>query len=169
MDKENSKEQSFAQQALVQQEKPAETLTRQETDQQILGSFAKTKASSFIATLILAALSVTAILVFQNQDNLLRTVSGLLLALGLPGFALVKALFPAKTLGFEKQGHIGWLLKGAFSVVMSIIVVSLVAFALDLTPFGVTLISLNFSLFSFTLLFGAVGLWRRYSTAKLEN
>ncbi len=168
MDTENDKTPFFAQQTSVQQEKPAD-LTSQETIRPSFRSFAKTNASSYLATLTLAAASVTAILVFQNQDNLLRTVSGLLLTLGLPGFALVKTVFPAKTLGFEKQGRMGWLFTGAFSVVMSIIVVSLVAFALDLTPFGVTLVSLNLSLFSLTLLFGTVGLWRRYNTSKIEN
>jgi uncharacterized membrane protein len=67
-----------------------------------------------------------------------------------------------------KQGHMGWLFTAAFSVVLSIVVVSTVAFALDLTPFGVTLTSLNLSLFCLTLLFGSVGFYRRYCVAKLE-
>jgi uncharacterized membrane protein len=143
-----------------------ETLLPQKTLTPSFRVFFKTNASSYLATLALAAASVTMILVFQNQDNLLRAGSGLLLALGLPGYALMKALFPPKTFRFEQQGRMGWLLTGAFSVVMSIIVVSLVAFALDLTPIGVNLVSLNLSLFTVTLFFGTVGLLRRYIVTK---
>ncbi len=167
MDKENSKPFFAVQTEIKQQEKQQEPIS-QETQTPLYRSSAKANASNYIATIALAAASVTAVFIFQNADNLLRAVSGLLLTLGLPGYALVKALFPAGTLGFEKQGRMGWLLTGAFSVVLSIVVVAFVAFALDLTPFGVTLVSLNLSLFSLTMLFGGVGLWRSYGTSKIE-
>jgi len=138
---------------------------KQQALSQSFGSFFKTNGSNYIATLILAVASMTAIFVLQNQNNILQAFAGLLLTLGLPGYALMKALFTPKTLG-PKQGYSGLLFTVAFSVVMSIVVVSLVAFALDLTPIGVTLVSLNLSLFMLTLVFGSVGLWRHYITTK---
>ncbi len=127
-------------------------------------SFLKKNSSNYLATIALATASMTAI--FLLQDNLLRTLSGLLLTIVLPGYALMKVVFPPKAVEFEKQSGTGWLFMGAFSVVMSIIVVSMVSFALDLTPFGVTVMSLNLSLFSFTLIFGTLALWRRYNATK---
>lgn len=138
---------------------------KQQSACQSFGGFIKTSASGFIITLTLAAASMTTIFVLQNEDNILRAFAGLLLTLGLPGYALMKALFSPKTLG-PKQGHTGLLFTVSFSVVMSIIVVSLVAFALDLTPIGVTVVSLNLSLFMLTLIFSSIGLWRRYTAAK---
>jgi uncharacterized membrane protein len=138
---------------------------KQQRPNQSFGSFFRTNASSYLATLTLAVASMTAVFVFQNQNSILQAFAGLLLTLGLPGYALTKALFSPKTLG-PRQGHTGLLFTVAFSVVLSVVVVSLVAFALDLTPIGVTLVSLNLSLFMLTLVFGAVGLWRRYSISK---
>jgi uncharacterized membrane protein len=138
---------------------------KQQTSSHGFGSFFRTNAFSYLATLTLAVASMTAIFVFQNQNNILQAFAGLLLTLGLPGYALTKALFTPKTLG-PRQGHTGLLFTVALSVVLSVVVVSLVAFALDLTPIGVSLVSLNLSLFTLTLVFGAVGLWRRYSTSK---
>jgi uncharacterized membrane protein len=134
-----------------------------------LQSFFKTNSSNYMITLILAVTSMATVFVFQNSDNLLRNFSGLLLTLGLPGYALMNALFLPKTFGFERQGQTGWLLTGVFSVVLSIIMVSLVGFALDLSPLGVTLTSLNLSLFSLTLFFGTIGFWRRYRTIKFAK
>lgn len=136
---------------------------KQPMPNQSFGSFFKTNTSSYLATLTLAVASMALIFVFQG--SILQAFAGLLLTLGLPGYALMKAVFTSKTLG-SRQGHTGVLFTAAFSVVMSIVVVSMVAFALDLTPFGVSLVSLNLSLFLLTLIFGTVGLWRRYSTAK---
>ncbi len=141
-------------------------LENQEIPRQNFRAFLKTDSASYIATIILTFASVTAIFLFQNED-LLRNLSGLLLTLGLPGYALLKALFPPKTLRFERQGHLGWLLTGVLSVVLSMIVVALVGFTLDLTPIGITLTSLNLSLFSLTLFFSTIGLWRRYNAKTL--
>jgi len=136
----------------------------QEKPNQSFQSFLKNNSSNYLATIALATASMTA--VFLLQDNLLRALSGLLLTIVLPGYALMKVVFPPKTVEFEKQSGTGWLFMGSFSVVMSIVVVSMVTFALDLTPFGITVMSLNLSLFSFTLIFGALALWRRYSGTK---
>jgi len=154
----------------VQLEKPAETsnqnLPKQEGSPQNFRAFFKTNASNYLVTLTLATASMTLILFFQNVDNIVRAFSGLLLALALPGYALMNVLFPPMTLSLEKKNGVGWLFTGGLSVVMSIIVVSMVAFALDLTPIGVTLVSLNLSLFILTIVFGTVGLWRRYIKSK---
>ncbi|MGD6809026.1 MAG: DUF1616 domain-containing protein [Candidatus Bathyarchaeia archaeon] len=169
MNAENEK-QLLSSSEIVQQEKPAETKLIQEMVPKQDNLFSSSRSSfdvtSYVLTVVLAVTSMISIFIFQNADNLLRAVSGLLLALGLPGYALMKAVFPPKMVSFENKDHRKWLFTGALSVVMSIIVVSLVAFALDLTPIGVTVISLNLSLFGLTIIFGTVGLWRRYNTAK---
>jgi uncharacterized membrane protein len=171
LNKETEKKPFLVNPETVQLEKHAEKASSQvllpeKQEPQNFQAFFKTNASSYIATLILATTSMTAIFVFQNQDIIVRNLSGLLLTLCLPGYALMKALFPPKTLRFENQGHMGLLFTGAFSVVMSIVVVAMVTFALDLTPIGVTLVSVNLSLFFLTLIFGTVGLCRRYSSTK---
>ncbi|XHH09190.1 MAG: DUF1616 domain-containing protein [Candidatus Bathyarchaeia archaeon] len=171
MNTENDNKPFLAKSETVQLEKPAENQSLQETlskqdKPQSFQAFFKTNASNYLLTLTLAVTSMTSIFVLQNTDNLLRAFSGLLLTLGLPGYALMKAVFPPKTLQFEKKGHNRWLFTGALSVVMSIVVVSMTAFMLDLTPIGVTLMSLNLSLFMFTLVFVTVGLWRQFSFSK---
>jgi uncharacterized membrane protein len=108
--------------------------------------------------------SVIAVYVTQEiaLQSFLRYSVGLLLVLVLPGYSLVKALFPAETLSIGKQSGLNRLLTMAFSIVFSIVVVSIVGLILDFTPWGVGVNSLTLSLSSLTVFFATIAMLRDY-------
>ena len=135
-----------------------------------LRSFLKKNSNDYWITVVLTLVSVITVFIFQDAaQSYLRYSMGLLLALCLPGYSLVRALFPPKTLQFEKQSSLDWLLTAAFSIVLSIVLVSVVGLVLDFSPWGLDLKSLTLSLSSLTFLFATVAMLRRYRTKKLVH
>ncbi len=128
-----------------------------------LSSHLRTDAFGFWLTILAASISVTAILFLSDTNQTtLRGIAGLLLTLWLPGYSLVKALFPQRASHFQGLNSSNWLLTVAFSVVFSIIAVSLIGLILDFTPWGVHLSSLALGLFFLTIGFSVVSVLRSY-------
>ncbi len=130
----------------------------------------KRYAFEYWITVLIASGSIIAVFTLQGAAlSLFRNSVGLLLALWLPGYSLVKALFAPATLPFARQSSSGWLLTAAFSIVFSIIVVSLASFALDFSPWGINLQSLTLSLSSLTIFFATIAMLRWYRLKKIVN
>jgi len=109
------------------------------------------KAIWYWATLIFTGL--TAVLALQIPENAYpmvytRHVLGSFLVLLLPGYTLIRALFPAKSLDIVER--IG------LSIGMSIALVCLDAFFLNFTPWGITLLSLVLSLSLVIVIFATI-------------
>jgi uncharacterized membrane protein len=102
------------------------------------------------------------IVVFAIQDNspysVIRYVLGFISLLGLPGYSLVRILFPVASSSKENV-RVDDLMRFAFSVVFSIAIVSIVGFALDYA-LSVTLESLVFCLSSITIIFATTAVVR---------
>jgi hypothetical protein len=82
----------------------------------------------------------------------LRYLFGSVFLLFLPGFCLIKALFPRKELDeIETAG---------LSVGVSLAMVPLISFLLDLTPWGITLVPLTISFVALTVVFATVAVFR---------
>ncbi|MCW3994539.1 MAG: DUF1616 domain-containing protein [Candidatus Bathyarchaeota archaeon] len=101
---------------------------------------------------ILSALLLLAVAFIP--DSPLRTMLGVPFVLFFPGYTLICALFPgAKDLdGIERI---------ALSIGLSLAIVPLIALALNYTPWGIRLIPVIASLFTFILLMSAMSLYRR--------
>jgi uncharacterized membrane protein len=83
----------------------------------------------------------------------LRYLFGSVFLLFLPGFCLIKALFPRKELDeIETAG---------LSVGVSLAMVPLISFLLDLTPWGITLVPLTISFVALTVVFATVAVLRK--------
>lgn len=135
-----------------------------------LSSFLKKNALEYWITILVTSVSLLVVFTLKGAAlSYFRGSAGLLLALWLPGYSLVKALFPPKTVQFERQSSSGWLLTASFSIVFSIIIVSLAGFALDFSPWGVNLESLTLNLFFLTIIFASIAMLRRYSLKKIVN
>jgi hypothetical protein len=89
-----------------------------------------------------------------------RYVFASVFVLLLPGFALLKALFPSYAVNFGKTDWMDGPIRFAFSVVLSIAVVSVLGLFLDYTPWGINLDTLVVCLSSFTVILSVIALLR---------
>lgn len=89
-----------------------------------------------------------------------RYLFGAILVLILPGFCLIKALFPQKE--FDQ------IERAALAVGMSLVIVPLVAFLLNYTFWGITIITLIVSLVPFTVACATIAIVREYSARILH-
>ena len=108
----------------------------------------------------ITALSVaTAITVFTIPENAfpyiyIRYLLGSIFVLFLPGFSLIKTLFPTK--------EIDNIERTALSIGMSLALVPLTGLLLNYTPWGIRLVPVTLSLLSLTLILTITGLIREY-------
>jgi hypothetical protein len=107
---------------------------------------------------------VSAIVVFSFQDiglqGYVRYILGSVFVLGLPGYSLVRALFPSKFVKSGKTLGIDSLTAFSLTVVLSIALVSIVGLVLNYTPWGVQLSTLVLSLSSLTVVIATVAVFR---------
>ncbi len=114
---------------------------------------------------IITVILVSGILNFALLDYA-RYFLGSVFVLGLPGYSLSKALWPNKFTRHGTYNGIDWPLRIAFSIVLSIALVSVIGLFLDYTPLGVHLNTLVASLSFLTIFLATVGLIREYKNQK---
>lgn len=130
----------------------------------------------------LALTAATAIVVFTvHQDAFplayLRNVLGIIFILWLPGYALIKALFPqnlpfAKTLTHSldtSEKELDAIERIALSVGMSIALVPIVGLLLNYTPWGIRLTPIVLSLLALTTVFATAAMLRERQTALTQK
>jgi hypothetical protein len=115
-------------------------------------------------TLLAAA---TAIAVFTVPEDAypivyIRYILGSIFVLGLPGFTLIKALFPSK----REMDNIERI---ALSIGLSLAIVSIVGLLLNYTPWGIRLTPITLSLLALTLTFATAAIIREHQTKKSET
>ncbi len=106
-------------------------------------------------------LIITAAVVIVVPESLypvsvLRQLFGSMLVLWWPGFCFVKALFPSSSEGQSLSS----LARIAFSICMSVAIVSVVGLILNYTPWGVRLVPLTISSILVAMFFASVGVTR---------
>ncbi len=105
--------------------------------------------------IIVDALSIALMItIFSAPLSPLRIILGLPFVLLFPGYALINALFP-------KKNDLDILERSALSIGLSIAIVPLVGLALNYSPWGIRLLPIMASLFTFTLLMSAITRYRR--------
>lgn len=115
--------------------------------------------------LIVALATITTTMVILNLENVtllgnifiyMRYLFGSIFVLFLPGYSLIKALFPLR--GIDN------LERAVLSIVMSLIIVALNALILNYTPWGISTNPITLSLLGLTLIFSTIGVAREYLT-----
>ncbi|MGQ9680880.1 MAG: DUF1616 domain-containing protein [Candidatus Bathyarchaeia archaeon] len=110
---------------------------------------------------IAATLSVFLIPEGSYPVVLLRYVLGSLFVLFLPGFSLIKALFPRKELDNME--------KIALSLGLSLAIVPIFGLLLNYTPWGIRLTPITLVLLSYTLFLSLVAVIREYNERSLKQ
>jgi hypothetical protein len=136
------------------------SLIEQPTRSQKLAPYLKTeKASWYWVTIVLIIASVIA--VFAIPENAypivyLRYVLGIILVLWLPGYSLIKALFPEK--------EIDNIERTALSIGMSLALVPITGLILHYTPWGIETTPVTLSLLTLTAIFATAAIIREHQT-----
>jgi uncharacterized membrane protein len=102
------------------------------------------------------------VIVYYSPNSILRAVLGLPVLLFFPGYALLAALFPKRS----ALGSIEWM---AFSLGVSIAVVSLIGVILNYTPWGITLRSALIANAVFVIAASLAAWWQRFRLADAER
>jgi len=114
---------------------------------------------------IIALSLATTILVFTVPENAYpivyaRYILGSIFVLWLPGYSLIKALFPTK--------EIDNIERTALSIGMSLALVAITGLLLNYTPWGIRLTPVTLSLLALTTLFATVAIIRERQAASEE-
>jgi uncharacterized membrane protein len=86
----------------------------------------------------------------------------------LPGFAFIKALFPAKVPIKTSSENMDTIERIALSFGMSLTLVPLVGLILNYTPWGIRLTPITLSLLSLTIVFATTAVLREYQAKAQE-
>lgn len=108
----------------------------------------------------------TAITVFTVPEDAypivyIRYVLGSIFVFGLPGFALIKALFPSKK-------EMDTIERIALSIGLSLAIVPMVGLLLNYTPWGIRLTPITLSLLALTITFATAAILREHQAKKSE-
>lgn len=123
-----------------------------------LTAYAKSSGAAWfwISVALSAATAISVFTVPEDSYPLVyaRYILGSLFVLFLPGFSLIKTLFPTK--------EIDNIERTALSIGMSLALVPLVGLLLNYTPWGIRVTPITLSLLALTLILSTTGLIREY-------
>jgi uncharacterized membrane protein len=94
--------------------------------------------------------------------NYLRNFLGLIFVLWLPGYSILKVLFPINVANIEESENLSRVDRITLSIVISIALVALIDFILDFTPWGLNKVTAILSLLTFSLIFATAAIIREY-------
>jgi hypothetical protein len=127
-----------------------------------LGTYLKTKESAWYwITIILATATALTVFIIPEASSPLiyiRYFLGVIFVLFLPGYSLIKALFPEK--------EIDNIERTALSVGMSLALVPITGLILNYTPWGIRTTSITLSLLTLTIIFATAAVIRGHQTKK---
>jgi hypothetical protein len=134
----------------------------QQTPQSLSAYIRSSEAYWFWTTTSLAI--ATAITVFTVPEDAypivyIRYALGSIFVLWLPGFTLIKALFPSKK-------EMDTIERTALSIGLSLAIVPIVGLLLNYTPWGIRLTPITISLLALTITFATAALIREHQTKK---
>jgi len=131
------------------------------------GTYLRTnKALWYWATVAIAILSMaSAVLIRENfyPWSYFRNVFGLIFVLWLPGYTLLKVLFPVNVPKTELSMNLTNEERIVLSVIMSLALLVLIGLALNFSPWGINLTTIVLSLLMFSLVFATAAIIREYS------
>jgi hypothetical protein len=150
---------------LINQEKIRLKQPQKPTPQSLETYIRSNEAYWFWTTTLLAI--ATAITVFTIPENAypivyIRYVLGSIFVLWLPGFTLIKALFPSKK-------EMDTIERAALSIGLSLAIVPIVGLLLNYSPWGIRLTPITLSLLALTLTFATAALIREHQAKISEN
>ena len=119
------------------------------------------------ATIAIAAITVAVVFTVPEDFqpwSYLRNALGIVFVLWLPGYAVIKALFPTQVPIKTSTENLDTIERIALSIGMSIAIVPIIGLILYYTPLGINLTPIVLSLFALTLIFATVAMAREHQS-----
>ena len=115
--------------------------------------------------------TLAAVTIFTVPENFYpwiyaRNILGVIFVLFLPGYALLKALFPVNMPIKTSAENLEALERFALSIIMSIALVAIVGLLLNYSPWGIKLDAMVLSLLAVTLIFATAAVVREIQVSK---
>lgn len=137
------------------------------TPQSLVAYLKREESRWYWITIILAA--STTLIVFTVPENAFplvytRYVLGAIFVLWLPGYSLIKALFPSGATNEKSSGSLDSVERIALSMGLSLALVPMVGLLLNYTPWGIRLTPIVLSLLALTTVFATAAVIREHQT-----
>lgn len=139
--------------------------TKKPTAQTLSAYLRRPGAYWYWTTITLAVVTALCVLTIAEDAYpvaYIRYILGLIFILFLPGYGLVKALFPKRTPFKTSSRGLDSAVRIALSIGLSLAIVPLVTMFLDYTPLGVRLTPILLSVLAVTLVFATIGVAREH-------
>jgi len=123
----------------------------------------------YTITLLLITFATTAIILIPENAlpiSYLRSSLAILLMMFLPGYTLLKAVFPSELSSESTQTVVSILEFIILSIGLSTVLTALVGLVLNYTSWGVRLTPITFNLTALTIILATLGLIREYRIRK---
>jgi hypothetical protein len=122
----------------------------------------------WIVAILVVSATITVFTVSEDSPiAYVRWFLGAIFVLFLPGYTLIKALFPRQPTKTSLE-NLGVIERVALSIGMSLALVPIVGLLLNYTPWGIRTAPITLSLLGLTVSFGIVALIREYQS-KMKN
>lgn len=131
-----------------------------------LNDYLKTKNARWYWIIMILAIT-TILVVYAIPENFyplvyLRYVLGAIFILYLPGYTVIKTLFPVKMPIKASTENLDRIERIILSLGVSFVIVPIVGLLLDYSPWGIQLILVVLCLFAFSMIFASIALFREY-------
>lgn len=137
-----------------------------------LSTYLKTSQALWYWTTVALSITTIVLVFFVGEDfypwSYFRNVIGVIFVIWLPGYAFLKALFPAH-LPLQASRNLGNVERIALSVIMSLALIPIFGLILNYSPWGIRLAPLVLTLLVFTLVFATAALIREYLRNRVEK
>lgn len=133
--------------------------------------FSANAAWYWIVILLSAATGVSVFAIPENAYPLvyLRAMLGVIFVLFLPGYALIKMLFPSKVPIPTNSENMDTIERAALSLGLNLALVPLLGLALNYTPLGIGVAPVTLGLLALTVAFATAAVLRGYQTKKNQT
>jgi uncharacterized membrane protein len=138
-----------------------------------LTTYLKTHEAVWYGATVAISIMTMVVVFFIQEDfypwSYIRNALGIIFILWLPGYALIKALFPAHNPIKEPSENLSNVEQIALSIIMSFAIDALIGFFLNFTPWGIRLTPIALSVLTFVLASATAAILRDYSVYKDAN
>lgn len=120
----------------------------------------------WVVIVLALATTVSVFTILENTYPLvyIRYILGSIFVLWLPGYSLIKALFPEEEKTEKSPDIIDQILRVVLGLIMSLVLVPIVSLLLNYTQWGISLTPLVLSLLSLTIIFATVAIIREHQS-----
>ncbi|MGD0644629.1 MAG: DUF1616 domain-containing protein [Candidatus Bathyarchaeia archaeon] len=130
------------------------------------------QAAWYWTTIALVGVTMIAVFAIPESDVplvYLRSALGVVFVLFLPGFAFIKALFPAKVPVKTSSEDMDTIVRLVLSIGMNLAFSPIVVLILNYTPWGIRLTPITLSLLALTVIFATAAILREHQTRPTQT